>query len=65
MNQIFDSTEKRYIICHLTGQVRSVIVQRTFCALHIRYIFLLSVAYTVHICFVRYTSVTHTAKSVS
>ena len=31
MNQIFDSTDERYTI----GQVRSVIVQRTFCPLHI------------------------------
>ena len=53
MNQIFDSTEESYTIRHLTGQVRSVIVQRT------------SVAYTEHIRFVRYTSVTHTAKFVS
>ena len=43
MNQIFDSTGERYTIRYLTGQVRSVIVQRTFCALHIRYIFVLSV----------------------
>ena len=43
MNQIFDSIEERYTIRHLTGQVRSVIVQRTFCALHVRYIFVLSV----------------------
>ena len=43
MNQIFDSTDERYTIRHLTGQVRSVIVQRTFCPLHIRYIFVLSV----------------------
>ena len=45
MNQIFDSTEGRYSIRHLTGQVRSVIVPRTFCPLHIRYIFVLSVLY--------------------
>ena len=38
-NEIFDSTEERYTIRHLTGQVRSVIIQRTFCSLHIRYIF--------------------------
>ena len=43
MNQIFDSTDERYTIRHLTGQVRSVIVQRTFCSLHIRLIFVLSV----------------------
>ena len=43
MNQIFDSTDERYTVRHLTGQVRSVIVQRTFCPLHIRYIFVLSV----------------------
>ena len=43
MNQIFDSTDERYTVHHLTGQVRSVIVQRTFCPLHIRYIFVLSV----------------------
>ena len=65
MNQIFDSTDERYTIRHQTGQVRSVIVQRRICPLHIWYIFVLSVAYTVHICFVRYTSVTHTTKSVS
>ena len=43
MNQIFDLTDERYTIRHLTGQVRSVFVQRTFCPLHIRYIFVLSV----------------------
>ena len=43
MNQILDSTDKRYNIRHLTVQARSVIVQRTFCPLHIRYIFVLSV----------------------
>ena len=43
MNKIFDSTEERYTIRHLTGQVRSVTVQRTLCPLHIRYIFVLSV----------------------
>ena len=43
MNQIFDSTDERYTVRHLTGQVRSVIVQRRFCPLHIRYIFVLSV----------------------
>ena len=43
MNQLFDSTDERYSICHLTGQVRSVIVKRTFIPLHIRYIFVLSV----------------------
>ena len=43
MNQIFDSTNERFIIRHLTGQVRSVNVQRTFCPLLIRYIFVLSV----------------------
>ena len=43
MNQIFDSTDERYTIRHLADQVRSVIVQRTFCQLHIRYIFVLSV----------------------
>ena len=42
-NQIFNSTGERYTIRHLAGQVRSVIVQRTFCPLHIRYIFVLSV----------------------
>ena len=43
MNQIFDSTDERYTytIRHLTVQVRTVIVQRTFCPLHIRYIILL------------------------
>ena len=56
MNQIFDLSDERYTIHHLTGQVRSVIVQRLFCPLHIRYIFP----------FVRFTSVTHTTvKSVS
>ena len=43
MNQILDSTDERYTIRHLTGQARSVIVQRTFCPLHMRYIFVLSV----------------------
>ena len=43
MNQIFDSTDERYSIRHLTGQVRSVIVQRMFWPLHIRYIFVLFV----------------------
>ena len=43
MNQIFDSTDERYTVRHLTGQVRSVIAQRMFCPLHIRYIFVLSV----------------------
>ena len=43
MNQIFYSTDERYTVRHLTGQVRSVIAQRTFCPLHIRYIFVLSV----------------------
>ena len=38
----FDSTDERYTISHLTGQVCSVIVQRTFCPSHIRYIFSLS-----------------------
>ena len=65
MNQIFDSTDERCTIRHLTNQVRSVTVQRTFLLLHIRYIFVLSVPYTVHIRFVQYTSVTHTAESVN
>ena len=43
MNQMFDSTDERYSIRHLAGQVRSVIVKRTFDPLHIRYIFVLSV----------------------
>ena len=43
MNQIFDSTTEKYTIRHLTGRVRSVIVQRMFCPLCIRYIFVLSV----------------------
>ena len=43
MNQIFDSTDERYSIRNLTGQVRSVIVQLTFYPLHMRYIFVLSV----------------------
>ena len=43
MNQSFASTDERYTIRHLAGQVLSVIVQRTFCPLHIRYIFVLSV----------------------
>ena len=38
----FDSTDERYTIHHLTGQVCSVIVQRTFCPSHIRYIVSLS-----------------------
>ena len=67
MNQMFDSTDERYTIRHLAGQVRSVtcVVQLTFCPLYIRYILVMSVAYTVHIRLVRYTSVTHTAKFVS
>ena len=47
MNQIFDSTDERYTIRHLTGQVRSVIVQRTFCPLHIRYMFVLSIMHSL------------------
>ena len=43
MNQIYDSADEGYTIHHLTGQVRSVIIQRTFCPLHIWYIFVLSV----------------------
>ena len=43
MNQIFASTDERYTVRHLTCQVRSVTVQQTFCLLHIRYIFVLSV----------------------
>ena len=43
MSQNFDSADERYTIRHLTGQVRSVIVQGMFCLLHIRYIFFLSV----------------------
>ena len=43
INEIFDSTDERYSIRHLTGQMRSVIVQRNF----------FPVAYTVHIRFVR------------
>ena len=38
MNQIFHSTEEI-----LTGQVRSVIVQRMFYPLHVRYVFVLPV----------------------
>ena len=51
MNHIFDLTEESYTIRHLTDRVRSV----NF----------LSVEYTVYIHFVRYTSVSHTAKSFS
>ena len=40
MSQIFDSTDERYITRYVTGQMRSVIVQRTF---RIWYIFVLSV----------------------
>ena len=43
MNNIFDPSDERYSIRHLTGQVRFVIVQRTFYLLHKRYIFILSV----------------------
>ena len=50
LNQILDSTYERYTNRHLTGQVRSEIVQQTFCPLHM---------YTVHIRIVRYTSVIH------
>ena len=47
MNQIFDPTDERHTTCirHQTGQVRFVIVQPTFCPLHIRYIFVLSVTH--------------------
>ena len=38
----FDSTDERYYIHHMTGQVCSVIVQRKFYPLHRRYIFVLS-----------------------
>ena len=47
MHRIFESTEERYTIRH--RQVRSVIVQRTFCPLHIRYIFVLSIIHTLFI----------------
>ena len=47
MNQIFDSTDERYTVRHLTCQVRSVTVQQTFCLLHIRDIFVLSVIHTL------------------
>ena len=43
MKQFFYSTDERYTIPHLTGQMRSAIVQRTFGPLHVRYIFVLSV----------------------
>ena len=45
MNQMFDSTDERYTISHVTGEVRSAIVQRTFCPLLIGYIFVLSVTH--------------------
>ena len=56
MNHIFDSTEESYSIRHLTDRVRSVNVSQTN---------VLSVEYTVYIHFVRYTSVSHMAKSFS
>ena len=43
MNQSFHTTDERYFIRHLTDQVRSVIVQRSFYLLHTRYIFVMSV----------------------
>ena len=43
MNQIFYSTDERYSIRHLTGQVRFVIVKRTFYPLLIQYKFVFSV----------------------
>ena len=45
----FDSTDDIYSLCHLTGR-------SAFCD---RSTNVLSVAYTVHIRFARYTSVTH------
>ena len=41
MNQMFDSTDERYSIRHLTGQVRSAVVQRS--------IFVLSVIHPLHV----------------
>ena len=59
-------TKFSYTIRHLTGQVRSAIVQVTFCPLHIWYIFVLPVIHPLPIrqsfsCpfFVRYLSVTY------
>ena len=43
MNRIFDASDERYTIRHLTGQLPPVISQRTICLLHIRYISVLSV----------------------
>ena len=48
----FGSTEERYTIRSMCV----LIIHQTFCPLHI---------FTVHICFVPYTSVTHMATSVS
>ena len=62
INQIFDSTDERYTIRHLTGLVRSMIVQRTFCPLYIRYIFVLPVIHPLLLrqsTFVCYFSVTY------
>ena len=49
MNQMFDSTDERYTNRHLTGQVRCSIVQQTYCPLHIRYIFVLSIIHPLRI----------------
>ena len=62
INQIFGSIDERYSICHLTGQVRSVIVQRTFYPLHIRYIFLLSV---IHPLLIRQSTLVDRSLSVT
>ena len=61
MNQIFDSIDERYSIRHLTGQVRSVIVQRTFYTLHIRYMFVFSV---IHPLFIRQSTLVDRSLSV-
>ena len=62
MNHIFDLTDERYHIRHLTGQVRSVIVQRTFYPLHIRYKFVLSV---IHPLLIRQSTLVDRSLSVT
>ena len=62
MNQLFDSTDERYSIRHLTGQVHFVIVLRTFCPLHVRYIFVLSV---IHPLLIRQSPLVDSSLSVT
>ena len=60
MNQSFDSTDGGYTIRHLTGLVRSVIVQRTFCPL--RSIFVLSI---IHPLLIQQSPLVHHSLSVT